>query len=211
MPETHSLRFLYVRNRPLVEAQNLLVEQFLAEPDNEWMFSVEDDMIYLPGTLMRLLSWNKPVVSALYFKREQPHVPHVYRGDCGEGKYRIQIDETLGWLDTHKEMIRAGYALLETRPDDALVPVDFTGVGCVVIHRSVFESAPAPWFALPDIGNTSDKFFYQKAISHGFTPYVDLSVICGHLARDVQVGAMDFVAYSKIVKFEEDDDGTSSQ
>ena len=101
----------------------------------------------------------------------------------------------------------AGAALLEPRPEDALAPLDFTGLGCVVIHRSVLERMPAPWFDT----KAEDKFFYQRAIGLGFTPWVDRSVVCGHLVRDVQVGALDFIAYSKIVKFEEEEHGTGSE
>ena len=213
VPDPYAFRFIYELNKPLLEAQNSLVRRFLAEPDNEWMFMVEDDMVYLPGTLGRLLSWGEPVVSALYFKRDQPHIPHVYRGDCGGGMFRVQIEETLAWLEAHRELARPCHAMIEERPADALAPVDFTGMGCVVIQRRVLEAMRDPWFFIREgNGRTSDKYFYQEAIRLGFQPYVDRSVVCGHLARDVQVGALDFIAYTHVVQFsEEESNGTGSE
>lgn len=89
--------------------------------------------------------------------------------------------ETVGrWLAAHsgEDYLKAGPLLL---PDDkeAVVEVDAAGTGCMMIHRSVLEKVPRPWFSYRE-GGTEDMYFCRKAKAAGFRVYGDLSVICSH-------------------------------
>jgi GT2 family glycosyltransferase len=175
-------------------AWNRLVEAFLKSGD-EWLFSCHNDITYVPLTLVRLLSWGKPLVSALHFHRLPPHGPLVYRGETKPHNYRIQFDEIREWLLTHQEIVRPGPAMLETATEDALVPIDFTSTGCVLIHRSVLAAIEPPWFVYEYPIGGEDRAFFEKAKTAGFQPYIDRSVIAGH--GTPPAGAMNWLAWDK--------------
>lgn len=106
-------------------ARNHIVAEFLGG-DSEWLFQFDDDTVPPPGTIARLLSLNVHIASGVYFSRsdikkgENP-IPLVYRlGDPSAklGEYVPIMDYYYG------EVIQA----------------DATGMGCSLIHRSVFEA-----------------------------------------------------------------------
>lgn len=188
-------------------AWNRLVEAFLKSGD-EWLFSCHSDITYLPFTLVRLLGWGKPLVSALHFHRMPPHGPLVFRGEIKPHHYRTQFDETRDWLLAHPELIRPGAAMLDTDPDnlvadDALAPVDFTSTGCVLIHRSVIAAIEPPWFVYEYPIGGEDRRFFEKAKAAGFQAHVDRSVIAGH--GTPPAGAMNWLAWDKSSTYQEEE------
>ncbi len=162
--------------------RNLCVEGFLKSKADYLLF-LDDDMTFPPDVGVRLASHGKDIVAGLYFQRGQEQVyPHWYRsigpgsdayGQTGE-LYR-SLDETV-------------YRLFRDAPyhDDAmtregkdLVPLDAAGTGCVLIHRRVLETMPAPWFRTEGAVN-GDLHFFTKARALGFEVWGDPGVTCGH-------------------------------
>jgi hypothetical protein len=106
-------------------ARNHIAAEFL-KGESEWLFQFDDDTVPPPGTMSRLLSLQTPISSGVYFSRadvkkgENP-IPLVYRLGNPEaklGEYVPIIDYYYG------EIFQA----------------DATGMGCSLIHRSVFEA-----------------------------------------------------------------------
>lgn len=186
---------------------NKAVVDFLATGD-EWVLSVHNDVVVDPQTLTRLLSWNKPLVSALIFMRVGPVLPHIWKGYPNEGGRMTQrINDTREWFYKHQDYIRMGAFVMEPRPDDALTPIDFTSTSCTLIHRSVLE-AMRPlvndiWFQCDDdlAGGGEDRRFFTYALEAGYEAFVDRSCVVGHLARTTPTSSMDFIAWDSASTF----------
>lgn len=178
--------------------------------DDEWLFSVHNDVVVDPQTLMRLLSWEKPLISALTFMRTGPILPHIWKKyDNTDGRMVMRINDTREWFYTHKEYIRPGAFVMEPKPDNALVSVDFTSTSCTLIHRSVLE-AMRPlvndvWFKWDDdyAGGGEDRNFFVNALAAGFPAYVDRSCVVGHLTGDIPTSSWDFIAWDSIAEWQD--------
>lgn len=193
-------------NNP-VYTWNKAVKDFL-DTDNEWLLSIHNDVVVAPQTLTRLLSWDKPLVSALIFMRTGPVTPHVWnRYPDSLGRMVQRLNDTRVWFYKHSDWIRQGAFVMEPRPEDALTPVDFTSTSCTLIHRSVLEDMRAlvndVWFECDDPlnGGGEDRRFFQNALEIGYQGYVDRSCVVGHLSGDIPTSSFDFVAWDSVFTF----------
>lgn len=190
------------------EGHNQIIRWFLQATDFEWMLHLDSDAVVHPNTLLRLLSWGKPFVSALAFQRKPPFVPVVYTdpyiGEGGHEYFKRPVEEVLKWMGRHPELVEqmGRPVVLDPRPDDALIEVGRGGAHCLLTHRSVFEAIPDPWFRRSSQLNTgqgSDFDFYAKARAVGFTTYLDRSVLAGHLTSEHIVSGVDFAVWNRAV------------
>lgn len=183
---------------------NNVVKEFL-ETDSDYLWSTHEDVQYHPGTLKRLLSWDKSLVSSLVFMRHSPVLPHVWKQYEGyEQFYAMRVIDTREWFYKHKKYIVPGPFLMEKRPGDALAEVVFTSTACTLIHRSVFEAMKEfvgeEWFVMDHEinGGGEDRRFFEYAKLSGVTGYVDRSVGAGHMVGDVATGPFDFIGWDSI-------------
>ena len=188
-----------VRSRPIGDEKmrewNEVVETFL-KSDSEWLWSTHLDVVVDPGTLKRLLSWNKPFVSALVFMKQSPVIPHVWTDYDPERKFINRIDDTYEWFMNYLDWIRGGAYLIEPKPEDALIEVGFTSTSCTLVHRSVLEKIEKPWFVQHGFNSGGEDFnFFEKARKAGFKGYVDRSCICEHLNIDQGPSSLDFMMW----------------
>lgn len=187
---------------------NKAVRDFMAS-DAEWLFSTHDDVVFEPETLLHLLSWNKPLISALIFMRQAPIVPHIWRSYPNGEKYAMRINDTREWFAAHKEYIKFGSFIMRPTPPDSLVTVDFTSTSCTLIHRSVLEAMSKEcgeeWFIQDDEmnGGGEDRRFFEIAARAGFPAYVDRSCVVGHLMGDIPASSADFIAWDSVSVFHE--------
>jgi hypothetical protein len=189
---------------------NKAVMDFL-DTKNEWLLSVHNDVVLAPETLTRLLSWDKPLISALVFMRTSPILPHIWKIYDEDATQRMvmRINDTREWFYKHKDWIRMGAFVMNPRPDDALTEITFTSTSCTLIHRSVLEAMRPMvediWFKWDDEynGGGEDRNFFVNAKSAGFPAYVDRSCVVGHLTGDIPASSWDFIAWDSISTFEE--------
>lgn len=192
------------------EAHNHLIEWFLYNTKLAWMLMLDSDACLHSLTFQRLMSWDKPLVSALAFGRQGPHIPIVYGKSRtaidGVSEWLCAIPEVTAWLGKYPELCTLNTpGFLVERPDDALFPVQRTGTHCTLVHRSVLEAIEPPWFKRSgrgaQAGAGSDFYFHEKAFASGVDAFVDLSVVAGHLLGNWCIGALDFLAWHAITDY----------
>lgn len=120
----------------------------------DWLLFLDSDMIFPSDTLLRLLSHNEPIVACNYTTRRAPAEPVAFA--------RIGTCEKL-WT---------------TQESTGLEPCAAIGLGVTLIHRTVFEQTPKPWFNIPYIpesdGNWGeDVWFCNQARKQGFNVLID--------------------------------------
>lgn len=215
-PPGEDLRLLRnPRPMPVDVARNEIVKAFLATSDR-WLLFVDSDAELHHQTLVRLMSWRKPLVATLAFQRYGPCPPVVMQGwqtdrttwRNGEAFPRgvtTKLEEVRSWLLAHPQMMTSGPMILEPRSDDALVPADATGCHCVLIERTVLEAMGDAWFVGgPEIfAQGEDFYFYWRAARSGFPLHIDLGCMAGHLYGDRCLAALDWMVWDQVSVYEE--------
>jgi len=189
-PLLHPARYL-----PIDVARNLLTEKFL-ESGADYLWFLDQDAVFLPQTLDRLLSRKMPIVSALEMMRiETCCYPMALIGppNPDTGKYRIQAPEVYQFAAEHYDCTSNRPQILEPPPQGSLLETGFTGCHCLLIRRDVIEGMEPPWFEGYNPGG-EDQYFCEKAGALGIPTYVDLSVFVGHATTDRTIGLFDFMS-----------------
>lgn len=146
-------------------ARNTLCRRAL-DTGSEWVLFIDDDHVYPPDLLNRLLAHDKPIVSALYLRRGQPFGPVAFASRDDETQTYTSID-------------------LTALPREGLLKVHACGAGGLLIRREVLEQIPEPWFQYGVVGKwnaSEDVIFCEKANEAGFDIFVDLATHLGHMA-----------------------------
>ncbi len=148
--------------------RNKIVAGFL-QSDAQFLLMIDDDMIP-PDNLLDMTAYDCDVVGALYYAwnlSKGPFVPAY-------------------WLDSDGCYVRPKPGYIE---NTGLREVSHLGGGCIMLHRRVLETIPAPWFSF-EIDPTGQKIVIpedflicKKAISHGFKVFLDTDRVCGHIKR----------------------------
>lgn len=185
------IRFdLVMGDSMIYHSRNKIAHKFL-QTDAKWLFLLDDDMIpsigraawyksWVPdargasdqalsrGVLHRLIGAGKTLVGAAYFQRQ-------------EGGKLACSDQSL---------------TADARAfTDKVVPVDWIGTGCLLIHRKVFESIrekypelassdpemPFDYFLPLGNGNGEDVSFCKRAKAAGHQTYIDLGIPVKHV------------------------------
>ena len=193
-PDVYVHRLYPERYLPIDIGRNLLISEFL-KTDAEYFWFLDQDAVFLPETLDRLLSRKMPIVSALEMMRLPVACwPMALKGPPDEaGQYRIQSPEIYAWIAKHLDAMTNDPQMTETAEQDSLLETGFTGCHCLLIRRDVLEEMVEPWFKGYDPGG-EDKYFCLKAAAMGVPTYIDLSVLVGHAVTDRTIGAHDFMA-----------------
>jgi GT2 family glycosyltransferase len=121
--------------------------------DGDYLFVLDDDHVFEPGLLERLLAHGEDIVGAFCLTKYAPFRPVLSRYDMLEGA-----------------------DLLEGAP--GLHEVAATGTAALLVHRRVFDALDAPYFWPPD----EDRGFCQRARAAGFRVFVDTAAWLAHLA-----------------------------
>lgn len=202
MPPGEGRRLMIAGPLAVDAARNQLVRQFLATSDR-WLLMVDCDMVFAPGTLRRLLSWDAPVLTPLMFQRHGPLPPVIMRGEgtnaAGEHGHAIQLAETRDWLETHTELLSSRPVILDPAPADSLTPVTTLGGGCMLLRRDALEALDDPWFVCgPGQRNMEDINFGVRLAQAGVPMAVDRSCMVAHLYGDRPLAALDWLVWDRV-------------
>ena len=134
---------------------------------HEWLFLVNDDQLYDPSTLLRLLAHQRPVVTGITTGRTYPYVPAIYGPQQPDGSVP---------------------PIYLTPGRQGLIPITYCGDHSLLIRRDVIEAMPAPrWAASAPAWPSRDAIqhdviFCDGVRAAGFEILCDLDTPVGHLA-----------------------------
>ena len=141
--------------------RNTISEQALTS-GAEWIWYVDDDHVFQPDTLTRLLDRNVDIVSGLYLQRTAPYAPHYY---------------------TREEPNGAVWSEPLTPQEQGLREAVAVGAGCLLVKTAVLKRLEPPYWRLgqmaPDVWG-DDIDFCRRARAAGFKVWCDLDVLVGH-------------------------------
>ena len=161
--------FYFSRGGYIDSQRNEIAVHLLKNPDITHLFFVDSDMVLPKDALVKLFKSEKEIVSGLYFHRNPPHEPHLYK---------IENNELVAIKDYEKNKI---------------IEADAVGGGCLLIKREVFEKLVdkvktvdgVSQFFVTTPTTGEDIFFCELAKKHGFKIFCDTSVKCGHIELNV--------------------------
>ena len=151
--------WLESRGLSLTTNRTKLVREAL-KSDATHFFLLDDDVIAPDDVIPSLLTANLPIVCGLYMAKKS-------KGQRGLSAW-IKMGE--------------GYAAIGPQQAGRHVQVDVSGLGCVLIHRSIFERVPEPWFVWEPDSVSEDFFFFNKVSETlGIKPTADMECKCLHI------------------------------
>lgn len=171
-----------ITERELIdEARNNLVTTFLAT-STEWLFWMDADMILPKETIVELFKVAEEkkakIVTGIYYQRKGKNLPVLWSrgvetensGLSGEGSPKSKVNKYCG-------------AFMFPHPDKKdPFPIHAAGFGCVLVHRSVFETLDYPWFKFIKGQCSEDFYFFVNAKEAGFTAWAVPTLKIGHIA-----------------------------
>jgi len=171
------------RGEALCTMRNGLAEQAL-KAGAEWLFFLDDDVIgplKPDGTdipsLLTLLAvaehFNHKFVSGLYWAKKN----QAQKCLAAWKKVEQRPAGNEAWA---KKVF--AYASITNAQAGRYVMVDAVGMGFALIHRSMFEQLPKPWFVW-NVGSVSEDFYFceQAAEKLKIAPLVDMEMKCSHI------------------------------
>ena len=182
--------------------RNKIIYHFLNDTDADFLFILDEDMIHHPQTPRLLMRYNLPIITGLYFRRNDNglYSPQIYKywGQSEDDRkgYGKDINNTYESmvLEVHKFYSELGGGIPahdgplvlcneEGEPlSSGVIRIDGAGFGFVLIRRDVVEKMDPPYL-MDELGLNGDLAFYKKAASYGIPIYCDLSIIASHPHR----------------------------
>jgi hypothetical protein len=168
--------FMFEAGTSLAWGRNQVVEEAL-RADAAWLWFMDDDHVFAPETLMRLLDRRVSIVQPLYVGRRSPHEPILFDYFPVEAS---MSDEQLVHSARHAR-IGGPYSLAPFQT--GLVEVGLCGTGGLLIDMKVFKALDPPWFVNHSQGHAiaEDTWFTLRARRAGFKCFVDFDTPIGHL------------------------------
>jgi len=158
VPDGFEVDFQYFYGYNVDQVRNLIADWTVNSYD--YLFAVDHDITFPPDTLRKLLSHDKPVVTAIYRQRNESQTLEVYNSNHANIPY-------------------------ENLAGKGLVEIGGCGFGCVLVKKEVFVSVGYPQFVYHDAILHKDTIsedidFCVKARNKGHGIFVDTSILCGH-------------------------------
>lgn len=133
-----------------------------------WVFFVDDDMVFRPDHLERLLAHDVDVVASLYLNRVPPFYSVAYGMRVDGGGLPPK------WIPV----------VLSDAPREGLAKVVAAGTGGMLVKTGVFRKIEEledgyVWFL--QHGTSDDIAFCDRVIAAGFDIWLDISATMGHI------------------------------
>jgi GT2 family glycosyltransferase len=162
----------------IAENRNYIAVQALNNK-SDYLLMIDDDMVFPPDTLDKLISNKKDICGVAYHSRGS--------------SYKIKI--VPGEIMAIAEPVKGKYINLETETDPKYKDVFecyATGTGIILIKCDVFYKIKRPWFefSFHETGQCKegeDWNFCFKAKDKGFKIYTDPTIKVGHIGEIIYV------------------------
>lgn len=165
--------YLEARHYGVVQARNKLAEEAL-KTGAEWFFWLDDDLIGSPDCIDHLLAIGRPCACGLYMTKK-------FKGKRTLAAWmKVETKQGVAAWEQKKE---SAYLNISIPQPGRYVQVDVTGLGCALVHRSVFEKLPQPWFEWKDAGGRSEDFTFWERVweTQQLKPVVDMECQFEHI------------------------------
>lgn len=175
MPMNRVIRWFYVVNKEVGEARNEIVAKALAADDLHCshVFFLDDDVLFHPDVLLKLLAHNRPIVSGLYYTKTSVPTPLVLR-DEGEGTHSWTPGELVECAGHGMGLTLINADVFRVLEAEGL-PTDPHGYPAwfQTVRDQVVLAGPGAPAGIRNV--TEDVHFLQQARARGFQPAVDTS------------------------------------
>ena len=165
----------YVRNRVLGadEKRGRNQKPFNGKVEYDYLMWIDSDMVFNVDHFKALLKMKKDISTGIYKTANNKHYATVKNWDLdfykNNGRFEFLTD-----------------TLLEQEED--IFPVQYSGLGWMLIKRGVIESLEYPWFrplwekVNENISTftSEDVGFCKKAIEKGYKIYANKNIVIGH-------------------------------
>lgn len=135
----------------------------VSEATGEWAWFLDDDHVWHPDTLLKLLSHDVDVVSPITCKRIAPWQPLAYGRTDEQGNY-VPL-----YLPDEEPKLREVIA---------------TSTAGMLVKKEVLQEMSYPWFEMGKISPETtgeDLYFCHKVRKLGFKIFVDLTTAMPHI------------------------------
>lgn len=182
-----------ITERVLIDdARNMLVESFL-KSDTEWLFWMDSDMVFPKETLVSLFKVveekNARMATGIYYQRKGLNYPVLW----SRGEELEESGEKTGVMSVRAKTNKyVGTFIFPDRNKKEPFKVHASGFGCVLVHRSVFEVLPRPWFQFIKGVCSEDFYFFINAQEAGYELWADPTLDLGHLGDAPIITKHDF-------------------
>jgi GT2 family glycosyltransferase len=145
---------------------------FAGQIEYDYLFWIDDDIIWEPNQIMQLLDHKKDIVSGCYLMYNMVQYPIC----------KVMDDDYLIKTGCYQFVSKE-----DLQKEEKIFKVDYVGFGFMAIKYGIFESMKYPWFETPtrSVGNitdltSEDAYWCMKAREQGYEVYVDPKCIVGH-------------------------------
>lgn len=173
--------------------RNQIVMEFFNQYHQEWALFIDDDIGFpenLPDLLLEFAHpVHRPMIGASYIHPlPQGLVPSVFYYDWTQDPHPVTGQPYKSYIPISKDR----FEFLRDSSPNALIPCHSTGMGCVLIHRSVFlrfaQSGKWPmaeqWFATDlseyDVALGEDHTFFNRAAQLGIPLHIRADIELQH-------------------------------
>ncbi|MFA5175666.1 MAG: hypothetical protein WC413_00180 [Candidatus Nanoarchaeia archaeon] len=174
----------------LAESRNLIVDKVLKE-GYDYFLSLEQDIVPPTDIIERLLKHNKEIICGVYYNYFNTHPPGIkpvlFKKFNQEDLNNLLKSDDINYAATKKEVIEKNIkdpSLIRTRftneelQEPRLIEVYKTGLGCILIHRSILEKVRFKWDL--KLEAFDDFLFCEDVQREGHKIFCDTSMKCMH-------------------------------
>ena len=164
VPKGYKTHFQYFYGYQIDQIRNLIAEW---GKSYDYLFCVDSDIVLPDDTLLKMLNWDRDIVSGLYIQRiPGTHTLEVYEENGYGGVINIPWEKLSG--------------------NNGLAEIAACGFGCVLIKGAVLHTMEYPHFVYRSAINhantfSEDVYFCQKAREKGFKIWCDTTILCEHV------------------------------